>query len=65
MAQKKPAGLGRGLGDLLEDNTPVVKGHSATVVIRAEDGNKNMQQTADLYDGQKKPQNKSLKANFR
>ena len=65
MAQKKPAGLGRGLGDLLEDNTPVIKGRSATVIIRAEDGNKNMQQTADLYDGQKKPKNKSLKANFR
>jgi len=65
MAQKKPAGLGRGLGDLLEDNSPVVHGRStAGVVIRSEEGKKSMQ-SADLYDNQKKPKNKSLKANFR
>ena len=66
MAQnKKPSGLGRGLGDLLEDNTPTVK-RSGHVVIRTESGQKGMAgKPADLHDNNKKPKNKSLKANYR
>ena len=30
----KPSGLGRGLGDLLDDNNPSIRVQSATVVIR-------------------------------
>lgn len=66
MAQsKKPSGLGRGLGDLLEDNTPTVK-RSGHVVIRSDDGNKDMAgKPPELHDNNKMPKNKSLKANFR
>ena len=60
---KKPAGLGRGLGDLLEDNTPDVrKSASAKVVVRTEEKRISVT-TAELYP--EKPKNKSLKANYR
>ena len=32
----KPSGLGRGLGDLLEDNTPSLRTQQPNVVIRTE-----------------------------
>ena len=35
---KKPSGLGRGLGDLLEDNTPEIQTNKSTVIIK-NDGN--------------------------
>lgn len=61
--QKKPSGLGRGLGDLLEDNSPVLaRNSSAKVVIRTEE-KKITVSTAEIYET--KPKNKSLKANFR
>ena len=59
---KKPSGLGRGLGDLLEDNKPVVTKSQAKVVIRKEE-KKVTVSTAEIYET--KPKNKSLKANYR
>ena len=60
---KKPAGLGRGLGDLFEDNKPfVTDAQHAKVVLRKEDKSSAVS-TAELYET--KPKNKSVKANFR
>ena len=70
---KKPSGLGRGLGDLMEDNTPEV--HSGGTVIKKEDGATIVITPASggpadtgaapksLYE--EKPKNKSIKANFK
>ncbi len=60
---KKPSGLGRGLGDLFDDNKPfVTETQQAKVVLRKE--NKSVAvSTAELYET--KPKNKSVKANFR
>ncbi len=44
---KKPSGLGRGLGDLLEDNAPELK--SATVIRRNEDGEVSVSPIAVSY----------------
>ena len=67
MATKsKASGLGRGLGELLEDNTPEVKSTSAKVVIRKEDGDRDMKSTTpDLYEKDKKPKNRSVLSNYR
>ncbi|MBQ8140524.1 MAG: hypothetical protein IJ038_02380 [Clostridia bacterium] len=60
---KKPAGLGRGLGELLEDNTPeITTKNTSKVTIRTE-SKKVSVSTAELYEN--KPKNKSLKANYR
>lgn len=61
--QKKPSGLGRGLGDLLEDNSPEITKSSSRVVIRAAEDKKISVSTAELYT--EKPKNKSVKANYR
>ena len=45
---KRTSGLGRGLGDLLADNSPEIRG-GATVVRRNEDGEAVI--TPDLSDG--------------
>ena len=61
--QKKPSGLGRGLGDLLEDNSPEIRKSTAKVVIRTETKKVSMTSTADIY-----PQiikNKSIKSNYK
>lgn len=60
--QKKPSGLGRGLGDLLEDNAPEIRKNTSKVIIRTDDKNVSVS-TAELYPT--KPKNKSLKANYR
>lgn len=60
--QKKPSGLGRGLGDLLEDNAPEITKSSSRVVIRAEDKRISVS-TAELYT--ERPKNKSVKANYK
>ena len=60
--QKKPSGLGRGLGDLLEDNTPQVRQSKATVVVRQPE-KKQTSSTNEIYE--KIPKNKSVKANYR
>ena len=61
--QKKPSGLGRGLGDLLEDNSPEITKNSSRVVIRASETKKISVSTAELYT--EKPKSKSVKANYR
>ena len=47
MAKSKASGLGRGLGELLEDNTPEVNVSSAKVIIRKEDGDRDMKTLID------------------
>ena len=60
---KKTSGLGRGLGELFEDNKPFVsESQHAKVVLRKKDKSVAVS-TAELYET--KPKNKSLKANFR
>lgn len=65
MAKNKPSGLGRGLGELLEDNTPEVQKTTSKVVVRKDDGDKIVRSGADLYDKDKKPKNRSVLANYR
>ena len=70
MANKKPAGLGRGLGELLDDNTPDIREGRTKVTVKTEgdfiniapEGTESVQPKA-LFETPKK--NKSLKANFR
>ena len=67
---KKDSGLGRGLGDLLEDNTPDVREGRSKVTVETNgdiikitpEGSANGSPKA-LFETPKK--NKSLKANFR
>ena len=66
MAKQKASGLGRGLGELLEDNTPEITTSTAKVVIRKADGDKDMKApTSSIYDKDKKPKNRSVLANYR
>ena len=67
---KKPSGLGRGLGDLLEDNTPSLRTQQPNVVVRTgESGEVPAQKPLpnSLYEiktrplFETKPRNKSLK----
>ena len=70
MANKKPSGLGRGLGDLLDDNTPDIREGRSKVAVKTEgdvikivpEGSTSYQ-TKALFETPKK--NKSVKANFR
>ena len=70
MANKKPSGLGRGLGDLLDDNTPDVRESRGKVTVKTEgdvikitpEGTTTGTPKA-LFETPKK--NKSVKANFR
>ena len=67
---KKPSGLGRGLGELLDDNAPEILTNRSTVVIK-NDGKPiriTPKGTApiepkSLYET--KPKNRSVKANFK
>lgn len=65
MAKTKAAGLGRGLGDLLEDNSPTVGKVGSKVIVRSPEGDKVMKTTSDIYEKDKKPKNKSVLANYR
>ena len=65
MAKSKAAGLGRGLGELLEDNSPTLSKVGSKVVVRSPEGDKVMRTTSELYDKDKKPKNKSVLANYR
>lgn len=67
---KKPSGLGRGLGDLLDDNTPTLRTQQPSVVIRTgESGEVPAKKTLpnSLYEVktrplfESKPRNKSFK----
>ena len=65
---KKPAGLGKGLGELLEDNTPTAR--KSTVVIRNESGRIHVTPEPQVEVKPKrlfeeKPKNRSVKANFK
>ena len=64
MQNKKASGLGRGLEDLLTDNTPDTRTQKSGVIIR-KDGESKPMAAKSLYDQSEKPKNKSLKANFR
>ena len=70
MANKKPAGLGRGLGDLLDDNTPDMREARTKVTVKTEGDvikitpeTSNVEAPKALFETPKR--NKSLKANFR
>ena len=66
MAKTKASGLGRGLGELLEDNTPEIKTSTARVIIRKDGENKDMKSTtSELYEKDKKPKNRSVLSNFK
>jgi len=70
MANKKPSGLGRGLGELLEDNTPEIRESRGTVVVRKEGESIKITPTTSTEVKTKqlfetKPRNKSVKANFK
>lgn len=72
---KKTSGLGRGLGDLLEDNTPVIRAGQGSAVRKTETVSEpNTVKTSTmpsvtqptprpLYE--ERPKNRSLKANFK
>ena len=62
---KKAAGLGRGLGDLFEDNAPEVETSKSKVVIRKPDGNKDMKSGPDIFEKDRKPKNRSVLQNYR
>lgn len=64
----KPSGLGRGLGDLLDDNTPSVRTSKPSVVVRKKDDELPKKplpnslyevKTRPLFES--KPKNKSVK----
>ena len=70
MAQKKQGGLGRGLGELLDDNTPDIREGRGSVVVKNEGGSIKITpvgstevKTKNLFDS--KPKNRSVKANFK
>ena len=71
MAQKKPSGLGRGLGELLDDNTPDIReSHTPSVTVRKEGesiiitpvGSTEIK-TKNLFETKHK--NRSVKSNFK
>ena len=62
---KKPSGLGRGLGELFEDNAPEVVTNKSKVVVRRPDGNRDMRSGPDLFEKDKKPKNRSVLQNYR
>jgi hypothetical protein len=70
MATKKPSGLGRGLGDMLEDNTPDIRSEHSSVTIRKEGESIRVTpagsteiKTKTLFET--KPRNRSVKSNFK
>ena len=65
MAKPKASGLGRGLGDLFEDNTPDIARPGGKVVVRSPEGDKVMRTTSSLYDKDKKQKNRSVLQNYK
>lgn len=67
----KTAGLGRGLDELLSDNSPSVRAQAPTVVIRTEKPTNTEFTKSDLYGTGTKTlyttphKNRSVKANFK
>ena len=74
-AQKKPAGLGRGLDELLEDNTLSKRTEKPLVIakgeVAAQSGKTGTGINSTLYEVKPKslyetrPQTRSLKSNFK
>ena len=62
---KKPSGLGRGLGELLEDNAPEVKTNKGKVVVRPNVSETLVRSSDDLYAKDKKPKNRSVYLNYK
>ena len=69
---KKPSGLGRGLGDLLADNSLETQSKSSVVLRSGSDPNASSSEVVvpplgyapkSLYE--EKPKNRSVKANFK
>jgi hypothetical protein len=67
---KKPAGLGRGLGDLLDDNSPDIRAEHSKATVRHEGNSIRITpagsaevKTKKLFESQQK--NRSVKANFK
>ncbi len=66
---EKPSRLGRGLGDLLDDNSPSIRSQNPSVIIRNGESNTQPKPVINnrLYDTtpkplfESKPKNKSLK----
>ena len=70
MAVKKPSGLDRGLGELLEDNTPEIREGRGSVVVKNEGGTIKITPTSTSPSATKqlfetKPKNRSVKSNFK
>ena len=65
MAKTKAAGLGRGLGELLEDNSPTLAKVGSKVVVRSPEGDKEMRTTSSIYEKDKKPKNRSVLQNYK
>ena len=70
MAKNKPSGLGRGLGELLDDNTPDIRESRNNVIVKTEGDviritpeGSSTPAPKSLFETPKK--NKSVKANFK
>jgi len=68
---KKSAGLGRGLDELLSDNSPSARSNNNTVIIRAPEAESTQFTKSDVYGSGTKSlfdtghKNRSVKANFK
>lgn len=70
---KKPSGLGRGLDELLDDNTPSLRENKGKPLVEAkgEVTQRNITPVTSLYDTtpkslyDTKPRTKSVKSNFK
>lgn len=65
MAKEKASGLGRGLGDLFEDNAPDITRPGGKVIVRTPEGDKAMRTTSSIYEKDKKPKNRSVLQNYK
>ena len=70
MATKKPSGLGRGLGELLEDNNPQIREDRGNATIRREGETIRITPMGSVEVTPKtlfetKHKNRSVKANFK
>ncbi len=66
MAKSKLSGLGKGLSQLLEDNSPEIPVKSGgKVVVRSPQGDKVMRTTSSIYEKDKKPKNRSVLQNYK
>ena len=70
MANNKPSGLGRGLDDMFDDNTPDMRPNRGSVTVRKEGESIRVTpvgsteiKTKTLFET--KPKNRSVKANFK